>query len=185
MLAIECALPRQAGAQQAASPGAGTVASGITPARYAMPTAGSGRLTASVPPLPPTAPPPLELSGEPPAPPASAARPVIAKITPYQLPVFWPPPPRRKPEWFKEPIAAPATMMAATAPVPAPIPVTPSPLPSPTGAEGYTAVVPITVFGAAENASPKSEPTLAELAGTVPIVFTVRLPTIVLPEPDS
>jgi hypothetical protein len=46
-------------------------------------------------------------------------------------------------------------------------------------------VVPITVFGVAETASPKPEPTLAELAGTVPIVFTVRLPTIVLPEPGS
>ncbi|UEM05504.1 hypothetical protein JL101_008735 [Skermanella rosea] len=163
-------------AQQPAPPGSGSVASGITPARYSIPAPGKGRLTASVPPLPPKPLPPPDLQGDALAP-AAPMLPAVAKVTPYQPPIFWPPPPRRKPG---------GTMTATVAAPPAPPPPPPAAPPAPPARDGYTAVVPITVFGPEEApATPRAapEPTLEELAGTEPIVFTVRLPTVVLREP--
>ncbi|UEM23158.1 hypothetical protein JL100_010585 [Skermanella mucosa] len=162
-------------AQQPVPPGSGSVASGITPARYSIPAPGKGRLTASVPPLPPKPLPSLDLPGDAAAP-AAPMLPAVAKVTPYQPPIFWPPVPRRKPG---------GTVTAATSAAPAAA-LPPEPVPVPPAREGFTSVVPITVFGpddmpAAPKATP--EPTLEELAGTEPIVFTVRLPTVILREP--
>ena len=159
-------------AQQPVPPGAASVASGITPARYSIPAPGKGRLTASVPPLPPKPPPPLELPPGDAAMPAAPMLPAVAKVSPYQPPIFWPPVPRRKPGGT-----------AAAAP---PAAASPAAAPPPPVRDGYTAVVPISVFGPDDaHAAPgtAAEPTLEELAGTEPIVFTVRLPTVVLPEP--
>ncbi|WP_158044945.1 hypothetical protein [Skermanella pratensis] len=170
-------------AQQPVPPGSGSVASGLTPARYSIPAPGKGRLTASVPPLPPKPPPSLDLPGDAAAP-VAPMLPAVAKVTPYQPPIFWPPAPRRKPGGTAA--APPASSPAPAAALPPTAVPPPAPVPAPPAREGFTAVVPITVFGpddapAAPKAAP--EPTLEELAGTEPIVFTVRLPTVVLREP--
>lgn len=166
-------------AQQPAPPGSGSVASGITPARYSIPAPGKGRLTASVPPLPPKPLPPPDLPGDAAAP-AAPMLPAVAKVTPYQPPIFWPPAPRRKPGGT---VTMTAAVPAAAPPAPPPPPLEAAPPAS--ARDGYTAVVPITVFGpedAPVTPGTAQEPTLEELAGTEPIVFTVRLPTVVLRE---
>jgi hypothetical protein len=157
------------------SPGAGSIASGITPVRYGAPTPGSSRLIASVPVLPPKAAPMAESPAGALVPPAPAqTTPAVAKVTPYTPPVFSPPMPARKP----------AQGQPQTVEAPAPL----SPVSPPAGraqsaaakpgytAPGYTAVVPITPFGATPPA-PASQPV------PDPITFTVRLPTIVMLEP--
>ena len=149
-----------------ASPGAGSVASGITPVRYGAPTPGSSRLTASVPILPSKAAPMVELPAGAPAPAQTA--PAVAKVTPYTPPVFFPPVPPRKPAQGQTvEKAAPTTPATARA-------VTEQ---SATAKPGYTAVVPITPFGA----TPPQPP--APAFQPAPITFTVRLPTIVMLEP--
>ena len=100
------------------SPGAGSIASGITPVRYGAPTPGSSRLTASVPVLPPKAAPMVESPAGAPVPPAPAQMaPAVAKVTPYTPPVFSPPVPGRKPaQGQTQTVETPAPASPATAP---------------------------------------------------------------------
>jgi hypothetical protein len=160
-----------------ASPGAGSVASGITPVRYAAPTPGLTRLTASVPVLPPKAAPSVELPVGAPAPPSAsmtpATAPAMPRVTPYTPPIFWPPVPGRKPAQAKTPTVNAELANTPTA-VNSGMPSTTAAKPGYT-APGYTAVVPITPFGAAPPPQPSTTPE--------PITFTVRLPTIVMWEP--
>ena len=165
-----------------ASPGAGSVASGITPVRYAAPTPGLTRLTASVPVLPPKAAPSVELPVGAPAPPSAsmtpATAPAMPRVTPYTPPIFWPPVPGRKPAQAKTPTVNAELANTPTA-VNSGMPSTTTAKPGYTApgytAPGYTAVVPITPFGAAPPPQPSTTPE--------PITFTVRLPTIVMWEP--
>jgi hypothetical protein len=167
------------------SPGAGSVASGITPVRYAAPTPGSTRLTASVPMLPPKPAPLMEPPAGAPAAPsmAPATMPTMPKVTPYTPPIFWPPVPGRKPAQGQVPTVNAGianTTMAGTPMAGTPMAAN-SGMQSAAAKPGYTAVVPITPFGAA----PPPQPAAAQPppAASEPITFTVRLPTIVLWEP--
>jgi hypothetical protein len=159
-------------------PGAGSIASGITPVRYGAPMPGSSRLVASVPVLPPKATPMVELPASAPVPPAPAQMvPAVAKVTPYTPPVFSPPVPARKPaQGQTQAVEASTPRSAATA-----LPVTEQLAAAKPGytASGYTTVVPITPFGA----TPPQPPALASQPAPEPITFTVRLPTIVMLEP--
>jgi hypothetical protein len=151
------------------SPGAGSIASGITPVHYGAPTPGSSRLTASVPVLPPKVAPAVELPAGAPAPAPTQMTPAVAKVTPYTPPVFFPPIPARKP--------AQGQTVETAAPT-NPATVTPSGEQSAAAKPGYTAVVPITPFGTTPPQPPASVPQPAP----EPITFTVRLPTIVMLE---
>jgi hypothetical protein len=159
------------------SPGAGSIASGITPVRYGAPTPGSSRLIASVPVLPPKAAPTVEAPAGAPVPPAPAQMaPAVAKVTPYTPPVFSPPVPGRKPaQGQTQTVETPVPASPATAPAGG----TQSAAKPGNTAPGYTAIVPITPFGAA----PPQPPAPASQPVPDPITFTVRLPTIVMLEP--
>jgi len=157
-------------------PGAGSIAVGITPVHYGAPTPGSSRLIASIPVLPPKAEPRVELPAGAPAPapaqPPSMA-PAVAKVTPYIPPVFTPPLPARKPAQ-----AQPQTIEAVVPPSAGR--AVPAGEQSAAAKPGFTAVVPITPFGAAP---PPQSPAPAPPPAPEPITFTVRLPTIVMLEP--
>ena len=127
-------------------PGAGSIASGITPVRYGAPTPGSSRLIASVPVLPPKAAPTVELPAGAPVPPAPAqTAPAVppAKVTPYTPPVFSPPVPARKPAQGQTQTVGSLSTRQCRQRRP------PSAEQSAAAKPGYTAVVPITPFGAA------------------------------------
>ena len=100
--------------------------------------------------------------------------PAVAKVTPYTPPVFVPPVPPRKP------VQAQAPAVEAVAPTGSPSMALGLP-PVAQANPGYTAIVPITPFGAAPQQQapvPASSQPAPE-----PITFTVRLPTIVMLEP--
>ncbi len=103
--------------------------------------------------------------------------PTVAKVTPYTPPVFSPPVPGRKPaQGQPQTVETPAP----TSPAAAPAGGTQSAAAKPgNSAPGYTAIVPITPFGAA----PPQPPAPASQPAPEPITFTVRLPTIVMLEP--
>jgi hypothetical protein len=153
------------------SPGAGSIASGITPVHYGAPTPGSSRLIASVPVLPPKPTPIVEPPAGAPIPAPTQMVPALAKVTPYTPPVFFPPVPPRKPARGQT-VETVAPTNSATAP--------PSVEQSAAAKPGYTAVVPITPFGTTppQPPTPVPQPT----PGPEPITFTVRLPTIVMLE---
>ena len=99
--------------------------------------------------------------------------PAVAKVTPYTPPVFSPPVPARKPAQGSDPT------VEAPAPRSSPQRHPPSREQSAAAKPGYTAVVPITPFGA----TPPQPPAPASQPAPEPITFTVRLPTIVMLEP--
>ena len=90
----------------------------------------------------------------------------MPRVTPYSPPIFWPPVPDRKPAQGQTQTVT--SGMAVN-----------SPMASAEAKPGYTAVVPITPFGAVPPAEPTAPgPPQAKDS----ITFTVRLPTIVMLE---